>query len=144
MMHVSENEILKILAVQSLQQQEEMFGLLEGLQQQLAMGSSSLTSFIENFNILFSTLQVEIKQTDLSLTAQLRKSDITDATRQLLAGRKTMQENIARLLKESMSTACSVKSLLASEMQSLKAGRKALNGYKNVSGRQGSIINRKR
>ena len=144
MMQAPENEKLAALAVQSVQQQEEMLTLLGKLQQQLVIGSTGSTSSIENLNQLFSTLQVKIKQTDLQLTAQLLESDITDATRQLLAGRTTLQEHIVSLINETMPKARSIKSLLASEMQSLKAGRRALSGYKNVSERQGSIINRKR
>lgn len=144
MMQVPEDEIVTALVVQSLQQQEEMLGLLGELQQQLALGSNNPTNSIENFNILFSTLQIKMQQTDLQLTAQLHESDIPDTTRQLLARRKTLQEHNVRLLKEAVPKARSVTSLLASEMQSLKAGRRALNGYKNVSDRQGSIVNRKR
>ena len=143
-MQLPENEIVTALVVQSLQQQEEMSGLLGELQQQLALGANSPTNSIENFNTLFSTLQGKMNETDQQLTAQLRGFDIPDTTRQLLVKRKNMQEANVRLLKEAVPKARSVTSLLASEMQSLKAGRRALGGYKNVSDRQGSIINRKR
>jgi len=143
-MQVPESEMMTALVVQSLQHQEEMQSLLGELQQQLARGSNSPTNSIENFNKQFSTLQVKMQQTDMQLTTQLRESDIPDTTRQLLARRHTLQEHNVQLLKAAVPKARSVTSLLASEMQSLKAGRRALSGYKNMSDRQGSIINRKR
>lgn len=143
MMQPTKDEILTAVVVQSLQQQEEMLGLLGTLQQQFTTDSNSQANVIENFNLLFSTLQVKMEEADLQVIEQLGKSDIPDTTRQLLGRRKNMQEHIVRLLKETVPKVRSVKSLLASEIESLKIGRRALNGYKNMSARQGAIINGK-
>jgi hypothetical protein len=141
LMQVNEYEILETLAVQSVKQQEEMIGLLGELHHQF---STQSPDSIQQFNATFSILQEKTKQTDLRLTEQLGLPDISDTARQLLARRTFLQKQIIQLLRESMPRALNVKSLLASEMQSLKAGRRALSGYKNASDRQGTIINRTR
>ena len=46
------------------------------------------------------------------------------------------------LIGETVPKADSVKSLLANEMQTLKHGKKALNGYKSQQGQYGRIVNK--
>ena len=138
MMQVNQNGTLEALVAQSIHQHEEMIGLLGELQHQLATDS---TDSIQKFNSTFILLQKNIQQTDLHLTEQLGRSHISDTLRQHIVRRKFLQEHVLQLIKESVPRASSVKSLLMSEMQSLKAGRRALSGYKNASKRQGTIIN---
>ncbi len=66
----------------------------------------------------------------------------TENITQLLGQRQLLQREILDILGETVSKASSVKSLMANEMQSVKKGRMALNGYKNQSDRQGRIVNR--
>jgi hypothetical protein len=135
------NEALATLATKSVKEQQEMLSLLAEQQQQLAMQS---TDSIQQFNTTFTALQIKTRQTDRQLSEKLGHADISDPIRRLLARRKIVQEQIIQLLKEAVPRARNAKSLLASEMQSLKAGRRALNGYKNGYDRQGTIINRVR
>lgn len=138
MMQENQNVTLEVLVAQSVHQHEEMIGLLGILQHQLATDS---TDSIQKFNSTFTLLQKNIQQTDMHLTEQLGRSHISDTIRQHIVRRKFLQEHVLQLIKESVPRASSVKSLLMSEMQSLKAGRRALSGYKNASNRQGTIIN---
>jgi hypothetical protein len=141
MMQVAEHENLETLAVESINQQEAMIGLLGELHHQLL---TQCTDSIEKFNAKFTDLQIKTQRTDLHLVEELRHLDITENTQRLIARRKDLQKQIVQLLNDSLPKARNIKSLLASEMQSLRAGRRAMNGYKNGSARQGTIINRVR
>jgi len=141
MIQMTEHETLETLAIQSIDQQEAMIGLLGELHHQLL---TQCTDSIEKFNAKFTDLQIKTQQTDLYLVEELSHLDINEKIRQLIARRRDLQKQIVQLLNGSLPKARNIKSLLASEMQSLKAGRRAMNGYKNGSERQGTIINRVR
>lgn len=115
-----------------------MVELLVGLQQKLAEQS---TDSIDTFNELFAALQEKTQQTDLDVADLLSQSESSESILHLLGRRASLRDKILGLVKKSMPRARSIKSLLANEMHSLKNGRRALNGYKNVSGNQGKIIN---
>ncbi len=140
MIKVAEFESLDALVVRSINQYTEMIGLLGDLQKQISGNSSDS---IEKFNSTFSSLQNQMQQTDQYVNERHNQSEIAGTTQHLLAKRYDLQLKMLNLLKESVvPKATSVKSLLASEMQSLKFGRRAINGYKTVSDNQGRIINR--
>lgn len=138
-MKVTEITPLDLLAQHSLRQHVDMVELLRPLQQQLE--SPSLDT-ITKFNLVFGTLQQEIEIIDKKLIEQLKSAPVPENITQLLNRRKLLQQEILRMLKHTVPKASSVKSLMASEVQSVKNGRKALNGYKMQSDSQGLIVNR--
>lgn len=141
-MQAAEPKSLESLLERSIAEHEEMVGMLEKLQEQLA--SDSIDS-MQEFNGSFMGLREKSEQTDGQINEQLKLVDLSAAgLDQLLEKRKSLQEQIVQMIQQSVQRAGSVKSLLASEMQSLKTGRRALQGYKNVGTRQGKIINSKR
>ncbi len=141
MMQITESDTPEALAIESIELYEKMIAMLGELPAQLA---SQSTASIEKFNASFAVLQQQVKCTDLQLPGQLMHVSLSENVRQLLVRRKFLQERVLQLVKESVSGASSIKSLLASEMQSLKSGRRALSGYKVSSDRQGTIINSRR
>jgi hypothetical protein len=130
---------LDLLAQKSLQQYGAIFEFLQstGLQ----FGTHS-TGHIKKFDETLVELQEMAKQTDQQLTEKLRVVEITENITESLARRTELQEKILVLLKEKISRVNSAKSLLASEMQSIKNGRKALTGYRTNSDHQGRIIDK--
>jgi hypothetical protein len=132
-------KIIENLIRNSLEQQLSMIHLLESLSQQ--MDAQSL-GVVEKFNTGFPVLQQETQKTDDMLIKQLGSTDIPDHIRQLLKQRNSLQNDILTLLKKIVPKAVSVKSLMASEIRSIKNGRQALSGYKNQTDHQGKIVNR--
>ncbi len=126
-MEVTEIDTLDLLAQRSLRQHADMVELLRPLQQQLE--SPSLDT-ITKFNLVFSALQQEIEIIDKKLIEQLKSAAVPENIAQLLGLRKSLQQEILHMLKHTVPKASSVKSLMASEIKSVKNGRKALNGYK--------------
>ena len=135
----TEIKTLDAMVQHSIRQHIDLIDLLWPLQQQLE--SPSLDA-ITKFNTVFSTLQQEIEIFDRELEKQLKMATIPDHIEQLLDRRQSLQQEILHVLKHTVPKACSVKSLMASEIQSVKNGRKALNGYKTQSENQGRIVNR--
>ena len=135
----TEIKTLDAMVQHSIRQHIDLIDLLWPLQQQLE--SPSLDA-ITKFNSVFSTLQQEIEILDRELEKQLKMATIPDHIEQLLDRRQSLQQEILHVLKHTVPKACSVKSLMASEIQSVKNGRKALNGYKTQSENQGRIVNR--
>jgi len=138
-MKVTEINTLDSLAQQSLRQHADMVEILRPLPQQLE--SPSLDT-ITKFNLIFATLQQEIEIIDKKLNEQLKLATVPEKITQLLGRRKSLQEEILHMLKHTVPKASSVKSLMASEIQSVKKGRKALSGYRMQSDSQGLIVNR--
>lgn len=128
------------LVRQSLKQYRDMFDLLNSLSQHLDV---QLAENIQQFNEAFSTLHEGAQAVDQELMERLRLTEIPEDMDQYLAQRKSLQEQILRLLKETVPKANSVKALLASEMQFIKHGRTALTGYKTHSLPQGKIVSKK-
>ena len=138
-MQVTEITTLESLAQHSLKQHIDMIELLRPLQQQLETPSLNT---VKQFNSIYSAFQRKIKTTDKALIQQLEMSVFTENITRLLGQRQLLQREILDILGQTVSKASSVKSLMASEMQSVKNGRVALNGYKNQSDRHGRIVNR--
>jgi len=139
-MQSTDMETLDLLVQRSLQQYGEMFELLQTRGQQLDCHS---TDHIQDFNETFTVLQKVAKRTDQKLLEKLKAAEFTESIAGKLARREEMQEKILVLLKETASRANSVKSLLASELQSIKHGRKALSGYKTNPDQQGRLLNKR-
>lgn len=135
----TEIKTLDAMVQHSIRQHVDMVELLRPLQQQLE--SPSLDA-ITKFNSVFNVLQQEIEILDNGLEKQLKMAAIPDHIKQLLDRRQSLQQEILYMLKHTVPKACSVKSLMASEIQSVKNGRKALSGYKTQSANQGRIVNR--
>jgi hypothetical protein len=138
-MKISESNTLDSLAERSLKQQMLMVKMLRPLPMELE--TSSLET-ITKFNVNFRTLQQEIKITDKKLMQHLKTAAIPDRIIPLLDQRQSLQKEILLLLKHTIPRAGNVKALMASEIQSVKNGRKALSGYKILSEHQGRIVNR--
>ena len=138
-MQATEITTLESLAQQSLKQHIDMIALLRPLQRQLETPSLNT---VKQFNSIYSVFQRKIKTTDNALIQKLEMAVFTENITQLLGQRQLLQREILDILGETVSKASSVKSLMANEMQSVKKGRMALNGYKNQSDRQGRIVNR--
>ncbi len=138
-MQATEITTLESLAQQSLKEHIDMIALLRPLQQQLETPSLNT---VKQFNSIYSVFQRKIKTTDNALIQKLEMAVFTENITQLLGQRQLLQREILDILGETVSKASSVKSLMANEMQSVKKGRMALNGYKNQSDRQGRIVNR--
>ncbi len=130
---------LDLLVQHSLKQHIDMVELLRPLQRQLE--TTSLDT-VTQFNVIYSAFQKEIKITDNRLVTQLNLETVPDYITQLLDQRQTLQKEILHILRQTVLKASSVKSLMASEIQSVKNGRKALGGYKIQAGHQGRIVNR--
>ena len=137
-MQATEITTLESLAQHSLKQHIDMIELLRPLQQQLETPSLNT---VKQFNSIYSAFQRKIKTTDKALIQQLEMSVFTENITRLLGQRQLLQREILDILGQTVSKASSVKSLMASEMQSVKNGRVALNGYKNQSDRHGRIVN---
>lgn len=138
-MQVTEITTLESLAQHSLKQHIDMIELLRPLQQQLETPSLNT---VKQFNSIYSAFQRKIKTTDKALIQQLEMSVFTENITRLLGQRQLLQREILDILGQTVTKASSVKSLMANEMQSVKNGRVALNGYKNQSDRHGRIVNR--
>ncbi|MCP4341715.1 MAG: hypothetical protein GY799_23245 [Desulfobulbaceae bacterium] len=138
-MQDTENNTLELLCQQSLRQYREMVVLLQSLQGNLQDQSSG--SVIQ-FNVTFAELQNQIQQTDQEVAQQLNLQPDSTYIVAFLNHRKELQEDMFGLIGETVPKADSVKSLLANEMQTLKQGKKALNGYKSQQGQYGRIVNK--
>lgn len=138
-MQITENDTIEALAQKSLSQYEKMSDLLRSMQQHLETHSSA---YIQQFNDTYSKLQKEAQQVDHELMEQLSLNGIPDALSPCLEQRKSLQLDVMELLRATVSRANNVKSLLASEMQSLNKGRQALSGYNHYTDPQGRIVNR--
>jgi hypothetical protein len=138
-MNVTEITPLESLAQHSLRQHIEMVELLRPLQLQLETPSHEA---VTQFNVLFSSLQQKMRITDTNLVNVLQKAVFPASITELLGQRQLLQKEIIQMVRQSASRATSVKSLMANEIQSVRNGRKALNGYKIQSDRQGKIVNR--
>lgn len=125
--------------MQSLDEHSEMLEMLESLQQK--MDTHSL-AYIEKFNTAFYALQQQSQATDKKLFEQLDQKGISEENRQQLDRRNSMQQDILDLLKKTIPMATTAKTLMASEIQTVKDGRKALSGYRNMANNQGKIVNR--
>ena len=130
---------LESLTQHSIRQHIEMVELLRPLQRQLEAPSHET---VTRFNILFNSMQREMKITDKQLVEQLKLAVFPINITQLLGRRQLLQKEILQMLKQTSSRAGSVKSLMADEIRSVKNGRKALSGYKIQPERQGKIVNR--
>lgn len=125
----------------SVTQYGEMAELLRALQQL----ESNPVGCIEEFNVTFVALQKKARQVDQELLELLSRSDDLDSSVEQDLGRRwKLQADILKMLEQTLPRAMSIKSLLASEIHSLKAGRSALTGYKNHSAEnQGKLINKR-
>jgi len=130
---------LESLTQHSIRQHIEMVELLRPLQRQLEAPSHET---VTRFNILFNSMQREMKITDKQLVEQLKLAVFPINITQLFGRRQLLQKEILQMLKQTSSRAGSVKSLMADEIRSVKNGRKALSGYKIQPERQGKIVNR--
>lgn len=128
---------LELLVRESLEQYHEIYDTLKLVGPNL---DSQLRDHIKNLDDTLGGKQKRAQETDRELTDQLRVMGISETIVEPLARRAELQEKILILLKETAAKANSVKSLLASEMQTLKQGRKALTGYKTISTYQGRIL----
>jgi len=131
---------IDLLLQRSLEQYGEIYELLQTIGPKL---DTHLIDHIRKFDETLGGLQKMVQRTDQQLDEKLEVVEVPEIIVEPLARRKVLQEKILVLLKETVSRANSAKSLLASEMQSLKHGRKALNGYKINSSYQTRIIDRK-
>jgi len=138
-MNVDEGNILEMLQQKSLEQQLDMIGLLKSLSHTIDDHSSD---HIDEFNTRFSTLQQETQETDKALLHELSLVEYSDITEQFLSKKGALQKEITHLLEVVVPKANSVKSLMASEINAVKIGRKALSGYKKSEDHQGKIVNK--
>lgn len=136
-MHKTDMATLELLVRESLEQYHEIYDMLRLVGPNL---DSQLRDHVKKLDETLGGIQKRAQETDRKLTDQLRVMGISETVAEPLARRTELQEKILVLLKETAARANSVKSLLASEMQSLKQGRKALAGYKTISDYQGRII----
>jgi len=135
----NENNILDTVVQQSIKEHLEIIELLSSLEQEIETHSSES---INTFNRTFDILRKKAKCTDQTLLEQLNTSVISDSTTQLLNKRRSLQIDILNLLQMTIPRANSVKSLMANEIQSVKKGRTALNGYRNLYCHHGGIVNK--
>jgi hypothetical protein len=125
------------LAEQSIKEHEEMSSLLSRLQGQLT--ANSLDS-IKEFNQSFTSLQSRVQFTDIKLNRLLNQAEILPATQELLDKRLNLQAQVLGQLKEALAPATKIKSLLASEMNTISKGRTAISGYRSNAKKQGRIV----
>lgn len=130
---------LESLTQHSIRQHIEMVELLRPLQRQLEAPAHET---VTRFNILFNSMQREMKITDKQLIEQLKLAVFPVNVTQLLGRRQLLQKEILHMIKQTSLRAGSVKSLMADEIRSVRNGRKALSGYKIQPDRQGKIVNR--
>ena len=133
-----DNNISKLLE-HSLQQYHEMLNMLKSMTQHIE--AQSLPP-IEKFNICFHELQQASQQTDTLLQDQVMVKGVPEHLQKHVEDRKLLQQEIVALLQEALPKAKSIKSLMASEMQTLIKGRTALSGYKMQEKHQGRIVNK--
>jgi len=133
------SETLDQLVWQSQQEYEKIFAVLLSLDQL----SSQSTEEIRNFQESLLGLQKVAARTDERINEQLKTALITKTIGEQLRCRTTLQQNILVRLKETTSRANIGKSLLASEMQTIRHGRTALTGYRSNSPHQGRIVNKR-
>jgi len=130
---------LELLISQSLEQYGEIYDLLKMHGSNI---NSQLSDGIIKFDETLGGLQNLAQQTDRHLADQLKIMEFSETMEDQLSCRTELQEKVLVLLKETANRANNVKSLLASEMQSIRQGRKALTGYKTNSDYQGRIIDK--
>lgn len=128
------------LVQQSLKQYGQILELLRSLSQYLEAHN---TENIQQFNRTFSILHCEAQSIDQKLMERLQETSIPPSINTYLSRRKELQENILQLLKETLPKANGVKTLLASEMVSIKNGRRAMSGYNNSIVTHGRIVNKR-
>ena len=138
-MKIPENNSVDELIEHSLQQQLEMLDMLKSLTQHIEIHS---LPHIEKFNTCFHELQQASQHTDKQLLEQSGIAGIPEYLQEQFEQRDLLQHEILRLLKETLPKAKSVKSLMANEIQTVKKGRNALNGYKAQEGKQGRVVNK--
>lgn len=123
----------------SLQQLKQMHELVVSLAEKLENHSSSS---VTRFNSQFCTLQQQAQHTDKLLEKSLENTRLDSEILLLLEQRRTLQKQILTALKHVLPQANSLKTLLRSEMQAVKQGRNALNGYNTCAEhRKSRIIN---
>lgn len=127
------------LILQSLDEHSEMLGMLTSLQREIDRHS---LAYMEKFNTNFHALQQQSQGTDKKIFEQLDQEGIAENIREQLDLRKSMQQDILDLLKKTVPKANAAKTLMASEIQTIKNGRKALSGYRSQINNQGKIVNR--
>ena len=135
----NENNKLASVIQQSIKEHIKMVEFLSSLEQQIETHSSES---INTFNKTFDILRKKTKRTDQTLLEQLNTSIVSSSITQLLIKRRSLQIDILNLLQMTIPRANSVKSLMANEIQSVKKGRTALNGYRNLYYRHGGIVNK--
>jgi len=133
-------ETLDGVVSQSVQEYEEIYLLLLTFGQQL---ESHGPDDINKFHDSLAGLQRVAQRTDRKLIEQLTSVTNSDTVAEKIDNRFVLQQKILALLKETGIRASSIKSLLASEMQAIKHGRRALSGYKSNSAHQGKIVDKK-
>lgn len=138
-MNITEDNNFNKLLEHSLQQYREMLDMLKSMTQHIEVQS---LPHIEKFNTCFHELQQASQQTDTLLQDQVMVKGVPEHLQKHIDHRKVLQQEIVALLQETLPKAKSIKSLMASEMQTLIKGRTALSGYKVQGKRQGRIVNK--
>ena len=129
---------LNTLIAESVDQYTEMRVLLLRLESELENSSASgIAQLVSQFNMLCS----DTRNKDRIITHELTSQGVNEIIYQQLESRRNLQAEIISLIEKNLPKANTVKSLYAEEVNSLKKGRKAMNGYKNNSGDLGRIIN---
>ena len=132
---------MEVLLQLSVDQYEKMAQLLRNLQHQLGEHTDE---YIEDFNLAFGELQGKVEQIDQQLSVRLTQADgVAEKCAQRLIRKQELLFEIKGMLDLALPKAMNIRSLLASEIQSLKKGRNALSGYRNNSSNQGRLINKK-
>lgn len=129
---------LKTLIAESVDHYTEMRVVLLQLEVELENGSASgIEELVSQFNLLCS----KSRKMDRIIYNMLALHSTFETCNEQLECRRILQAEIVSLIKKNLPKANSIKSILADEVDSLKMGRKAMNGYKQNGDALGRIVN---
>lgn len=117
-----------------------MLGELEKLENE-QFGEQSQPK-VTSFNITSSALHQGIRENDQLINSYIISTTPTQSEQKLLNERTNTQRRLVEMINKISSSAQNAKSLLASEIQGLKNGRKALSGYKSSGSASKQLIHR--
>ncbi len=130
---------LNTLIAESIDQYTEMRVFLLQLESELEKSSTrGITQLVSQFNMLCS----KSREKDRIISKEIASHGANESCYQQLESRRILQAEIISLIEKNLPRANTIKSLFAEEVNSLKKGRKAMNGYKHNGGDLGRIINR--
>jgi hypothetical protein len=135
----TEMQPAETILLQSIQQYERILSFLQKMDTEV--GTASPSTVLE-FSKILQELQTIASQTDQILLTEISKQSMqTETMESLLRKREYVVKEILALNESIKAKAIGIKSLLGHEMETLRNGISALDGYRQQQHNQGRIVN---